>query len=595
MFFQLPISIGTLPSSGSVNEEQRMRIMDGTVFKIYGNVGSTYEKANIIQYTEDESDKKFQFIFPKDTVVNADQTIFKTSSKIYTFTQPANTAIPADGTKLKNITRGTIKIEDKGSIEIPAASFLDNAGRATQKADSLKTTLESVKNHPLYMLGYVVYLWTLDMLRVLIFWVLLVSVYCWLIVPSKYLYPSDVSRYPYVFYSKGDDAYGYLKKTDTELCTMFTKSEVEDALKEQARWFKELDSMDKNPKEILEVLYPSILKHRSDGTNLFSSLVVNRCSTKDPCLMDYMIYFLVTLLFYNQLYCNVVLAGIHSVASSLKRSFQGLPKPVYTVLLASVLYILFSGVDAVNGSIVSNLGISLSPQNDLASLMKNQFLKFLLAILSVCLCLMLPVCSILVVTCIMATSYILFKTCISPYNGIVTLLAVLTLFFCISQYVYIISQLAKGMSPLDLLSNLFVSERKLETAYSFLGLTLPILFGLLYGIYIGFNLFLSFIQFMKRSDVQEILFASIWAFVIVGFVLFFLHIQKGLGHFYAMITASSIVLMGIVFYFQRLAASQLAKSKLAQQGNVTEAVPVANKNLVSNPLAARNVQPSNKN
>jgi hypothetical protein len=411
----------------------------------------------------------------------------------------------------------------------------------------------------------------MDMFRVLIFWVLLASIYCWLIVPSKYLYPSDTSKYPYVYYDPSDNAFGYLKQKENDLCTLFTNSEREAAVKAQTKWFSDIDNLNtlkgkngepdaKDPLGILEILYPSLVNHRQDGVNQFSSLLIDRCSQKDPCTSDYLSYFFISLFFYNHLYCNAILAGVHSAAAGVKDSFEGMPKIINTILLALLLYVLFSGVGAINSKLMTKLKIPLSPQMDLASLIKNQFKKFIIAIFSCCLCLMLPMCSILIITCLMTTAYVLFKTCIAPYNAIVAILAIMTMLYSISQYVYIIRNLARGTSPLDLLESLFVSDRKLETLYSILGITIPILFGLIYGSYIGVKLFMSFFQFIKRPDVQKLFTSSFWSFLIVGFLLLFLHVQRNLGRFYAAMTLSIIIFMGIAVYFQQRAMKGMAKT-----------------------------------
>lgn len=574
MSLKIPTSLGTLPqSSGSVSEDLKFTGSDGTLFTVKGGVGSTFAKNNTIEYAPGQDKILFQFTFPQGTIMNPSQTEFQTGKQVYLFTEVPDVII---GTNIrKNMKGGSVEIREKLAPETPIKAFLDNV-----KGVKPKETLNSIKSHPFYSIGYILYLWSMDMFRVLIFWVLLASIYCWLIVPSKYLYPSDTSKYPYVFYDASDNAFGYLKQKDHDLCTLFTNSEKEDAVKAQSRWFSDIDQLnslskdkneldEKDPHGILKILYPSIVNHRQDGVDQFSSLLINRCSQKDPCTSDYLAYFFISLLFYNHVYCNSILSGVHSAASGVKDVFEGFPKIVNTILLALLLYVLFSGVGAVNQTLVSKLKIHMTPKNDMASLIKNQFKTFLIAIFSCCLCLMLPMCSILVITCLMTTAYVLFKTIIAPYNAVVAILAILTMLYSISQYVFIIRNLARGMSPLDLIDSLFVSDRKLETLYSILGITIPILFGLIYGSYIGVKLFTSFFQFIKRPDVQMLFKSSFWSFLIVGFLLLFLHVQKNLGRFYAAMTLSIIVIMGIAVYFQQMALNRMKKPNMPVPGAKT--------------------------
>jgi len=577
MSLKIPTSLGTLPqSSGSVSEDLKFTGSDGTLFTVKGGVGSTFAKNNTIEYAPGKDKILFQFIFPQGTIMNPSQTEFQTGKQVYVFTEVPDVII---GTNIrKNMKGGSVEIREKAALESPVQAFLDNV-----KGTKPKATLNSIKSHPFYSIGYILYLWSMDMFRVLIFWVLLASIYCWLIVPSKYLYPSDTSKYPYVFYDPSDNAFGYLKQKDPDLCTLFTNGEKEDAVKAQTRWFSDIDQLNKgnsesdenDPHGILKILYPSIVNHRQDGVDQFSSLLIDRCSQKDPCTSDYLAYFFISLLFYNHVYCNAILSGIHSAAGGVKESFEGFPKVINTILLALLLYVLFSGVGAVNQSLVKKLKIPLSPQTDISSLIKNQFKTFLIAIFSCCLCLMLPMCSILIITCLMTTAYVLFKTIISPYNAVVAILAILTMLYSISQYVFIIRNLARGMSPLDLIDSLFVSDRKLESLYSILGITIPILFGLIYGSYIGVKLFTSFFQFIKRPDVQKLFTSSFWSFLIVGFLLLFLHVQKNLGKFYAAMTLSIIVFMGIAVYFQQMALNRMKKPNVAKATDLSMIIPGA--------------------
>lgn len=559
MSLKIPTSLGTLPqSSGSVSEDLRFTGSDGTLFTVKGGVGSTFAKNNTIEYAPSQDKILFQFIFPQGTIMNPSQTEFQTGKQVYLFTEVPDVII---GTNIrKNMKAGSVEIREKAAPETPVKAFLDNV-----KGVKPKPTLNSIKSHPFYSIGYILYLWSMDMFRVLIFWVLLASIYCWLIVPSKYLYPSDTSKYPYVFYDASDNAYGYLKQKDPDLCTLFTNGEKADAVKAQAKWFTDIDHLkgedEKDPYAILKILNPSLVNHREDGVDQFSSLLINRCSQKDPCTSDYLAYFFISLLFYNHIYCNAILSGVHSAAAGVKTSFEGFPKIVNTVFLAVLLYVLFSGVGAINKTVAEKLKIPMSPNNDMASLIKNQFKTFLVAIFSCCLCLMLPMCSILIITCLMTTAYVLFKTIIAPYNAVVAILAIMTILYSISQYVFIIRNLTRGMSPLDLIDSLFVSDRKLETVLSILGITIPILFGLIYGAYIGVKLFTSFFHFIKRPDVQMLFKSSFWSFLIVGFLLLLLHVQKNLGRFYAAMTLSAIVIIGILIYFQQMALNRMKKGK----------------------------------
>jgi hypothetical protein len=559
MSFKVPISLGTLPqSSGSITNDQVFNGQDGTQLTIKGGVGSTYSKQNTVDYRSNKNDWIFQFLFPVGTVQNGNKE-FKTSKSIYTFSDVDVVITTEEGgvTRIKkNMNGGTVKIRDNLEPEIPGKAFVESLSKPT-------TTTESIKKHPLYSIGYILYLWLMDMIVVLIFWLLIASISCWLIVPAKYLYPSDLTKFPYVYYKEGETAFGYLRQQDQNLCLIYPESDRKNLLKKQAEWFAELDGL-KEGREILEALYPDLVHHRADGANTFSSLLLDKCSQKDPCTTDYMIYFVVSLLFYNHIYCNSILSAIHSGAKNIKDSLSGIPTFVWIPFLAIVLYILFSGVGEVNEQFKHLLGIKKGnpAKQDLNTVIKEQFGFFILSILSCCFCLILPVCSILVVTCIATTAYVLFKTALSPYNGLVALVAILTILSSIGQYVFILRNIMRGKNPFDLLESMFVTNMNPGVILSFLGVTIPILYGLIYGGYIGVNLFLSLLKFIKRDDVKNLLRSTLLSYVLVMLYLLHFHIKSQLGGLLASVTAAVILFMGGFIYMRKSSPKDMVENPL---------------------------------
>jgi hypothetical protein len=121
----------------------------------------------------------------------------------------------------------------------------------------------------------------------------------------------------------------------------------------------------------------------------------------------------------------------------------------------------------------------------------------------------------------------------------------------LSQYVYIIKQLAKTKSnPFDLVEQMYLKDFNVRTLFSFLGISVPILFGLGYGSYIGFNLFFSFFQLLKRPEISEMLKNTTASVVIVGLLLLLLRVRETLGRTYAIMTFFIIILVGIYVIFK---------------------------------------------
>ena len=108
---------------------------------------------------------------------------------------------------------------------------------------------------------------------------------------------------------------------------------------------------------------------------------------------------------------------------------------------------------------------------------------------------------------------------------------------------------------------------------------------------------MSFFQLVKRPDVQKLFTSSFWSFLIVGFLLLFLHVQRNLGRFYAAMTLSIIIFMGIAIYFQQQAMKGMKKGKGASDiikiGEesiqvVNPAGPVVTATLMPNVFQVRN-------
>ena len=298
-------------------------------------------------------------------------------------------------------------------------------------------------------------------------------------------------------------------------------------------------------KEILKILHPSLMKMNEDGLNRFSNMLQDKCGKDDKCTLDYLLYFLGKILLNNYLYCNMVLAIVHGSASFVyEEALSKIPSPINVIAFAIVLYFLFLGVGAMNDQVKHMLGIHLQKETDIKTMMLNQFYGVLISILSCCLCLVLPLCSMLVITSLISTAYTVGSTVLTPFNATLGIVAFITLFFSLSQYVLIILRLAGGMSPLDLIENIYVKKLDLFTFGSLLGITLPIMMGLMYGIYVGINIFFTFFRFLKIPKVIELLKTTSASIVMVALFLLMMHVKEILGNTYVMMTFAIIVLIG---------------------------------------------------
>ncbi len=143
-----------------------------------------------------------------------------------------------------------------------------------------------------------------------------------------------------------------------------------------------------------------------------------------------------------------------------------------------------------------------------------------------------------------------------PYNGPVVILAVLTMMASLAQYVAIIKNISKGSDPLDLLDKIFIKDFNKMTVLSVLGVTIPVLFGLIYGIMIGFNLFFSFFKFSKNEEVKQLFKSSVLPLALVALVILFRNVMSHLGGLYASLTVTSAIIIGCVIYYRKMSSTK---------------------------------------
>jgi hypothetical protein len=576
--FNIPkFMTGTLPSDGgTIQKDIQIVGTDGTTVIVKASQNTVYNEApnkHFIATIQDENKFAFQFIFPEKTLTNSNSTQFTTPSKsVYIFSRVDG--LTNDGKIKKNVKGGTIEItppkqdfatstldsalNTAKAVEMDVNTFVDNSVLLeTELVDKL-SKLKLIKDSPFFAILIILYKLAMDMLVVLIFWVLFVSITCWLKIPSELLYPTNVDAYPFVYYkpkkNDGDDAYyNFLKPADDLLCKPFTRDEIEKRREKQETFFTLLKNLDPERKAILEMIYPGLMAMDDSGVQKFASVIQDKCSKTDLCTMDYLTYFVCMLVFYNYLYCGTTMGMIHSGFAFLSNNVIGqLNSKITMVGFAALLYYMFLSVGAMNEQVRKKLKIQLKDETEPKAILTNQLINLVVSIISCCLWLIIPVCTILVIVTLLTSAYVLGKSCLFPINTTVLVLAFFTFFFSLSQYVYIIKKLAvTKMNPFDLVEKMYAKDFSIRTLFSFLGISVPILFGLGYGSYIGFNLFFSFFRLMKRPEVSELLRNTTASVVMVGLFLLLLHVRSTLGKTYSIMTFFIIILVGIYVIFKK--------------------------------------------
>ena len=247
----------------------------------------------------------------------------------------------------------------------------------------------------------------------------------------------------------------------------------------------------------------------------------------------------------NYLYCNTVLSFIHEVAFFLYKDVISSIHPILSILLfAALLYSLYRGVDAMNHKVIRKFNIHFEKETSIANICLNQFYRLLVTILSCCLCLILPLSSFLVITTLIATAYTLFTTLINANSATLGILSFFTLSFSITSYVLILVRFGQGMDPLEVIESIFGKPANAINFFTMFGVTLPILMGIGYSLWVGLFLFFTFFKFLKLEKVIEQLKSSSASIVLVALFLLMIHVKEILGDTYTMMTFMIIVLIG---------------------------------------------------
>jgi hypothetical protein len=325
-----------------------------------------------------------------------------------------------------------------------------------------------------------------------------------------------------------------------------SKEDTEKNRGKQETFFSRLKSLSDQDSSILKVIYPAMMKMDITGVQKLSSVLLDKCSKTELCTMDYLTYFFCNIVFSDYLYCNYVVGMLHSGCGFLSNKVFGLLGRTITMVgFAALLYYLFLGVGAMNTKVMAKLKINLQEETNTKAILMNQMIRLFVSVISCCLAVIIPLCSLLVITALLTTGYILCKSCLFPFNNTILIVAFLTFFFSVSQYVYIIKKLVSGTNVFDLMEKMYVKDFSIRTFFSFLGITVPILFGLGYGCYIGFFLFFSFFQLAQHPDVSAIIKRTSSSVVLVGLMILLLHVQEVLGNTYVMMTFFIIILVGL--------------------------------------------------
>jgi len=548
---------GPKPKDGEIFKgDVTLKADDGTTLTVKQTGDTVYREDK--KMFESTKGTKIAYIieFPKDTKSNSTNTSFTTPKNgIWTFSDSSNISTDNKGNLSKRVTTGTVNIIPSTGISKQtetakvATTFVDNATK-TESSSWTESKTGNLNENPLLTIGLIVYDLLMDMMIVVIFWILFVSISCWLMVPAEHLYPTDVSKFPFVYY-KTEGRYYDMLTHDTEnedICKKKdTKLNSEEVAKQKSL-FNIIDSLKDVVKEMLSIIYPAIVSHEEKDVNILSVYLTQSC-VKDYNsigIAESLQYLLMTLVFQNFLYCNKVTQNIHSIFSYISvKILPYLGKTLPVVLFAAILYVLFMGSGEMSNKVIDILKIKLKEGDDLETHLTNSLIRLLIYSISCTLTLVMPLCSILILVSWMVTTFTLGKNIFGAFNKSLFWFSLATLLFSLGSYSTIILLASNTVNPKDMFNfNEGGTFAIMTMIFSAFGILLPVLSGLFYGLYLAFKLLTSFFQFLRFNTVLEKLQSTIVSLILVALVLLIKHVKSRLGDTYMIITIIISVLIG---------------------------------------------------
>jgi len=558
---------GLLPLDNSrIEKDTVFNGSDGTVITVKQNSNTTYKELprKVFEVVPDGT-IVFQFVFPVGTLANPTKTQYTTpENSIYTFSSSIGDGVNNNNQFIKNVTEGTIRIrppDEQSKIIEESTTFVNNA--VIQESLLGDSVMGDLKDNPFYNVFLILYQVIMDMLVMVVFWLVFLSISCWLLVPSKYLYPTDIYKYPYMYFrEQGDDYYNYTTPKKDSLCEVMHKATVKNLKEKQTNWVAELKEFETNnaaKAEILKVIYPEMLDCEEKNVNFFSKQLIASCDENSQSSFGYFMYLLKTLVFQNILYCTSVTSSLHSIFSVISNDILGqLGVHFVMVLFAVFLYFVFLGSGDTKKTVMTIFEIKIPEGKEPQAEMLNKFLHLLVYFLTAAMSLFIPLFSILLLICLFATIFRLGSNLIFPINfttWVASFLFIMSLFTVMATTIGSLQGLLKGESTLKQFLEGLTKEltkpdinpiNAILAIFSIFSIGIPLGCAFGYAGYIAVNIVVSAFRFLNLSAASTMIQNTIGSLVILTLLSLVMRVNERLGTNYMVITILIIVVMGAV-------------------------------------------------
>lgn len=563
--------VGLLPNDGeTVTKEVILNGTDGTTITVMPNSGTTYKEQPQKRFEAIPNNNiLYNFKFPVGTISNGDSTKFTTTdNSIYEFSTGDGMGKNGDAYS-KFVKSGTIKISPPNATATVAqegATFVNNA--VINESSLGDSAFGSLKDNPFCKILMIVFDLLMDMVMVVIFWLLFISISCWLKVEGELLYPSDTEVYPFRYFEKDEKdenkskppLYNYLKHDATkrkQCLTIDTKGgEFTYFQGRQTAFFDQLDKYEKeNVQEykILLLLYPKLFEKNKEGLNPISEILEGLCPRSEFGIMDCVTYTLNIIKFHSYVSCNSVLSSLHGSCAVINDILTKIvPCKMWgvsaiSVLFAVFLYILLLNSGSYTEQVIEMSGITFSEATDPQTIMINQFKRLIVNIITCCMLVFIPLFFLLFMSAAGTTFYLLCKQLFDNFNGFILCIAAISLYFAMINYATIFLVVA-GIIPVSTLmegsSGAFVG---MSAMFSIFSVGVPLLVAGGFAGYISYKLLTTSFSFMSFESMADTMKNCLSSLVIISLFLLVKRVGEKLGEVYSAITVMIIILMGIIF------------------------------------------------
>jgi hypothetical protein len=551
--------VGSLPQEDGTRMTKDIKFVgtDNTTITVKQNTSTVYktEPRRMFEATPDNS-VLFIFEFPPDTKSNSDDTVFTTPSKsVYTFSTKDGVSTN-ESTFKKIVTKGSI------SINPPPSNMVEDIVTQTQLPLGDDTATPAMNDSPFYNVTMIVYFVLCDLFVMVIFWVVFIVILCWLMVPAEYLYPTDIFKYPYVFYDpSGSKYYEYTSKDKDELCKTMPTDDLNEARTVQKAFFEELKGYagkDENTDKvaILNIIYKGFLNPDPKMLNKFSQSINDTCRIgKDLSPPEHILYLVQLVAFKCNVYCTSTLRIVHSLLGYLCEKLKGpmnFNVPFISIALgnfvfAGILMSVFFSTGEVNNQVIKLFKIEFSKGTDTGTLALNQLIHFMVYLLTCFMLIFGQLFMPLLTVCMGIVLYTLLNTILSGYSMIMRASAFFMFISAILTFPTIGFVLSGQITFQEAISSSGEGDATMAailTFFSAFSLGIPLLIAGGYSAITAGTIVVSLFDLIKIPMVGGIIQKTVPTLVILAFILLILRVNQVLGQTLALIAMMIVFLMG---------------------------------------------------